>query len=427
MSDAKYYECLIDTHLDWSDKQRRILSANGQAESYFHSYDESELPHFHLLNSDTRSVFEEWRRQDYGSTVITEPSIIAGAWTRVLFHGGWDFSTHLDEVSLNLQSNTLFIDLRIPTTRNVLLKNANATSIRSVDQLTAEQLRYYARQHVFAGYSQLHRHHAGVNENEDHPVSVMNPLQRGRSSSSSNEHTYAFSPYPWSCTRHHVMDWNFVGVPRSRPNKWWIQPQSPCSTSRRAVAPIDEWKEWAYATDSAGQYYYCEHWKRTCPSSTNDSRLVLRRSANAQGYDGILIVIGNEFNYCLSQRPTVDSSRDRERPSSLVDLVDDAVQRGDLETARTWLRSMLGGHGIVHAHDDNPKHNSWRIDTAIEFWREGSSLLLPGEVTVSGTTIEDCVVRWKGEPWTVFESSFDSLERLLLLFNCLHMRRRAKY
>ncbi|GKY98499.1 hypothetical protein MPSEU_000807000 [Mayamaea pseudoterrestris] len=367
---------LLVKHLDWSDKQRRILTANCQAESYFHpdrgfEFDESDLPHFLLTNEaiDNRQVFTDWKTKGCKS------SLIAGAWTRVLFHGGWEFTSHADEHTYNLQTETLFIDLRIPKTRrdifSLLADGDKSRPICSVHDLDAQALRYYARQHVFAGFSKLTRHDSKAH-------------------------------YPWSCTRHHVMDWNYVGMPRTRPNKWWIE-MKPHADGEAAA---DAWKEWAFATDSAGQHYYCEQWERRKSLNLRNNNegdedkgevdrpmmLALRMKQNPQNKDGILIVVGNEFNYCLSQRP-INSNQDAAH-ASLVALVDDAVTRGDLDAARQWLGSMQGGHGHVHTSQDNPTHNSWTIDAAIEFWKEGTSLLTPGDVTVSGSSVDDCTIIW---------------------------------
>ena len=119
------------------------------------------------------------------NTTDNEPSPIVGAWSRDYFVGGWDFSSDKDETVYNVQTNSLFLDLRIPKSRNQILNPAKTC----LEDYTNLELRVYARQHVFSGFSvvETHRHGRSV------------------------------------CTRHHVLDWNFIGVPRSRPNKWWIE------------------------------------------------------------------------------------------------------------------------------------------------------------------------------------------------------------
>jgi hypothetical protein len=60
------------------------------------------------------------------------------------------------------------------------------------------------------------------------------------------------------------MDWNFIAIPRSRPNKWWVEipinPEKDHGVCNNEVQ--QQWKEWAYATDQYSQHYYCEHWQR---------------------------------------------------------------------------------------------------------------------------------------------------------------------
>jgi hypothetical protein len=360
-------EHIIERHLDWSDKQRRILTANGKAESYYtlergFPFTESELPHFFLLQSTdtTRRIFQEWKKRS-GSNPIT------GAWKRPLFYGGWENSTDQDERVFNVQTNTLFIDLRIPTTKNrLLLQNVETTF--SLQDLTETQLKYYARQHIFAGYS--------------FPSDVNLPDQD--------------APFDTCYTRHHCIDWNFVGVGRNRPNKWWVEIEA---------ITQNVWKEWAYATDDAGQHYYCERWERLANASTDGPVVALRK---AQGRDGVIVIVGDHFNYCLGRQDAVDRAPDG--TGSLIELVDAAVERGDLETARSWL-SIQGGHGTIST--------GWVVDAAIEFWTEGSPLWSKSDVCVFGSSIEECHVVWKGERWDVFECSLTSPEDLqALLWKC---------
>lgn len=84
------------------------------------------------------------------------------------------------------------------------------------------------------------------------------------------------------CTRFHCIDWNFVGVPRPLPNKWWVE----------MAQDKQKWKEWVYATNEDGQYYYCEHWQRLERGDSNEVTLALRKSPSAEEPDGILVVVG---------------------------------------------------------------------------------------------------------------------------------------
>lgn len=62
--------------------------------------------------------------------------------------GGWQESNAHDTSAFNLQTPSLFIDLRIPTSRPHL-----SSRFTSLDQCDALTLRILARQHCFAGYT----------------------------------------------------------------------------------------------------------------------------------------------------------------------------------------------------------------------------------------------------------------------------------
>ena len=94
---------------------------------------------------------------------------VAGAWNRPLFVGGWEHSDSQTETVFNLQTPSIFIDMRIP-------RKATFPGARSLQDLTVRQLRLYARRHAFAGYTR-------VQSVDGAPVAV----------------------------RHHSIDWNFVG------------------------------------------------------------------------------------------------------------------------------------------------------------------------------------------------------------------------
>ena len=66
------------------------------------------------------------------------------------------------------------------------------------------------------------------------------------------------------CTRHHAIDWNFVGSRRTRPNKWRIRPVRSVETTDEASgeASVDVWDELSFAHDEHGAPYYYETWSR---------------------------------------------------------------------------------------------------------------------------------------------------------------------
>jgi hypothetical protein len=361
MMDENSDESLRERHLDWTAKQGRILTANGRANEYFcqergFPFEEDELPHYYLMRGDCDTSFPH---------LISQPPI-CGAWSRAYFVGGWEYSSDQEETVYNVQTNTLFIDLRVPTTRKRLLPST-ATSL---SDYTVEHLKYYARQHVFCGFS---------------VVSTEKQIER------------------LVCVRHHCLDWNFVGTPRSRPNKWWIEMND----------DSNKWKEWAFATDDHGQHYYCEQWERLPGGESSEPVLALRKQRlddNNDDEDGMLLVVGTHFNY-IKGHAVLASGCCHKYPNatSLVTLVDAALEAGDLATALEWLGRIEAGHG----HVDN-----WIVDCAIQPWKENTRLFQKEELVVTGGNDfdETCHVLWKGERWNVFETTFQNVQQLKDLF-----------
>jgi hypothetical protein len=178
----------------------------------------------------------EWNASGSGDSG-GECALIAGAWTRPVFVGGWDHSTGgtgyqsgqtnpstlavaVTERVFNLQTSSgLFIDMRVPIvdvdwsshrvselffTKNMFPRDfcsrlgfalfnsaIDSSSRQSFDTMSLYELRLFARRHAFAGYS----------------------IQSEPSS----------PPSPLVVTRHHCIDWNYIGFLRPRPNKWRVE------------------------------------------------------------------------------------------------------------------------------------------------------------------------------------------------------------
>jgi len=171
------------TLLDWSAKQGRILTDEGKAVEYYCSergfpFTSAELPHHHLEKRNSHEVFHGWavtaaaaaNRTNDDDDSSRQRCPIIGAWSRPLFTGKWEHSTNNEESVFNIQTGTLFIDLRIPTSKPVSRwenlsssstidnndgrqKPAILSSRQILESMSDEDLRLYARQHVFAGYS----------------------------------------------------------------------------------------------------------------------------------------------------------------------------------------------------------------------------------------------------------------------------------
>eukprot|EP01084_Bolivina_argentea_P275451 469768_1 len=221
-------------HIGWTRKQGRILTCNGKANTFYSAkngfpFQSNELPHHYLCSNSTHQIFSKWRDDNDQS----HPMIICSVWKRTLFVGGFEYTTNNNETVWNLQTNTLFIDLRIPTSKQIVLSRLyNNKSVQSLNDLTNNELKLYARQHVFAGYT--------MNDKDINKQII--------------------------CTRHHCMDWNFIGVPRQRPNKWYVE----ISNDGKYF------KEWSYAKDGNYQSYYFETWQRAENISSDSMVLVLR-------------------------------------------------------------------------------------------------------------------------------------------------------
>ncbi|CAB9515999.1 expressed unknown protein [Seminavis robusta] len=373
-------EDVMKRHLGWSEKQTRILTGGGRADVLYTAdrgfpFETTELPHHHLLQGDTQSVFRDWKTTatpGAGSKRSREEEDvpIAGAWTRLLFFGGWEHTSIKDERTFNLQTNNLFIDLRIPRTREAVI----APGKTSLQDLSKEELRFYARQHVFAGYTRVDK---GTKQFEKDLV----------------------------CTRHHCIDWNFVGTPRSRPNKWYAELQ-PATTNNSDV--VRTWKEWTFATDERGQHYYCEQWDRLADGAAASMVALRRKKRNGKDdqRDGIILIVGDHFNYILGRDLSAISVEKQQEYtqncSSLVAIVDAALHQDDLDAARAFL-SIQGGHGRIS--------KGWNIDCAIEPWKEGTALwtqadklLLTGEDAKSNS----CEFTWNGQAWELFDTNLSS-------------------
>lgn len=353
------YEELLQQHMSWTAKQGLILTGGGKAEELYtnergYPFAKEECPHYHLLKGQTHQVFQTWKRS------APKASLVTGVWNRTIFVGGWHNTTDKDEIVYNIQTHNLFVDLRIPRSRDFLL--SKSSSARCLQDLGPLELKLYARQHVFAGFSMFGRNGEG------------RPL----------------------CTRHHCVDWNFVGRPRNRPNKWFIEinPGNP-----------NLWKEHSYAKDDHGQHYYWEQWERIPCKRSDISRLALRKSCTERR-DGILVAIGDHFNYVLT-RTLNGNVKDYPEAESLVEIVDAAVSAGDLETARSYL-STQGGHGRI-------SNGRWRIDIAISPWEEGKQLWNYNkevDIQLVGDSIDSCHILWKGERWDLYDCSFHSVQDL---------------
>mmetsp|Transcript_15809 Transcript_15809/g.39288 ORF Transcript_15809/g.39288 Transcript_15809/m.39288 type:complete len:452 (+) Transcript_15809:103-1458(+) len=428
-ADTDLDDAVKTKHLGWTKKQGRILSGGGIVESLPWKFEETELPHYHLLRNETHSFFQQLNNNSKATPCKRIENPVIGVWERPLFYGGYEQSTSSeDEITYNIQTQNLFIDLRIPRTRSTVFRQAIIDrKVSNLSDLTPNELRLYARQHVFGGYTECHLDSSKDNQKQQ-----------------------------FSGTRRHAIDWNFVGIGRPRPNKWWIKfDQKPNKEGN-----VETWEELGYVRDEDWSIpYYFERWERrpgggpiprlalrkASPSSSSPSKKRKAEDSNdaasagdddsslAYNFtdDGIIVIVGDHFNYLLPRKltPGIAKKKEKKYPnvSSLVDLVDVAVSQGDLDIARAYL-SIEAGHGRVS--------NGWTVDCSIPFWKEGTQFWDPrisGQVKVvvkfenenedtSGCApsvkVQDlCKVMWKDQIWDIYDCSFETVDKLQSYFS----------
>lgn len=133
--------------MDWGSTQGHILSGGGRINAVFlpgrdYVDDGSEMPHAlkkqgaAAVQRQFRSWFKEGRRSH----------ACAGAWSRPLFSGGWSESTDVDTAVFNLQTPSIFVDIRFP--RAILDRSFPAGGFAACSM---SDLRALSRQHCFAG------------------------------------------------------------------------------------------------------------------------------------------------------------------------------------------------------------------------------------------------------------------------------------
>mmetsp|Transcript_26004 Transcript_26004/g.42247 ORF Transcript_26004/g.42247 Transcript_26004/m.42247 type:complete len:154 (+) Transcript_26004:2-463(+) len=140
---------------------------------------------------------------------------------------------------------------------------------------------------------------------------------------------------------------------------------------------------------------------------------------DVDGNDGILVVVGDHFNYIL-ERQWTGVEKAYPDANNLVDLVDSSIGNGDRETAISYL-SLDGGHGTISS--------GWKIDCSIQSWNHGRNVfdrVGGGKVYVvgSGTDFFSWEVIIGDTSWDVHESSISSpaaLEQLLTVNNRSHL------
>ncbi|CAM9324494.1 unnamed protein product, partial [Hapterophycus canaliculatus] len=337
-----------------------------------------ELPHFHKARGSTHEAFALWRNQ--GTDLGAE---IAGAWKRPLFVGGWTHShdtaasppppsqlpAQEGESTFNLQTPSVFVDIRVPKAAAALL--GHHTGFHT---MTDFELRLFARRHAFAGYTKVE------------PLALPSSssparddiADNGRSSGGGRGGPKGRRPGQGEggsgasvATRHHCIDWNYVGEPRPRPNKWRVE-----------MGPGgDVWREWGFAKDAFDQHVYMERWERL--PGGGGPFIALRRRPSSSAPDALLVVCGDHFGLVVDRAPSsteggAGSSSRGGGGGGLVGLVDEAIALGDRRKAIDFM-SLEASHGRVSAQEGKSLavlllwsgRLPWTVDCSLHPWLEG--------------------------------------------------------
>lgn len=366
----------------WSQKQGFILTGGGvlnDCSTEGRDFDASDLPHFHLTNRSTRRVFQEWL------TTNRRSFSIVGCWSRPLFSGGFDEDTMAETEAFNLQTPSMFIDMRFPRARPTYALRERG----SVQSCSDEELRWLARQHCFSGYSL--------------PSQAL-------------EYLYF--------TRHHIIDWNYHPTfPRPRPNKWWVQLDNEGDWGVRSDMPCQSFKEFSFARDKYDVPVYFERWARINGDGNGAKYLAARRKvecpfeAAKQGRkpkrDAVFIIMGNHFAVAIDRPVPLPLFEGSQGPGGPA-LVDYALDHGLRQDAERYL-DLEGSYGKV---------DEWEIQKSTHPWREGQRFISPDqEITLHLRSKESShneaslveSLYFHGFEWTVLECSYTAADLVSLL------------
>ncbi len=414
---------------DWQRIQGTIVTGGGKVSSHSNVYSDflpSDLPHYLIIQKVSRQAFHRWKTS--GRTT----DMLVGCWSRPIFLGGWMESSWHDTDAYNLQTPSLFIDMRFPTVHRPEEVMVAIRQKRSLSECSDLELRLLSRQHCFSGYSLL-----------EHNPLLPNPGSAGPSK-------------PPMFTRHHIIDWNFLSLfPRNRPNRWWVEIQQPSS---------DSFKEYSFVRDEYNVPVYCERWQRRdplsnqrekylalrkvrpCPASEEGKRRALDRNLR----DVVLVVTGNHYaiaidRYWRNINKYLEDFRDNTGAKGnggggfFVDyLLNQAIEAregrgdgGDERLCRSVLIDYLdleGSYGMIRdIHGTELQDTcSWRVHKSTHPWKEGKSLFANNdyfEFDFEGNQLK--CLRWLRVPgnvdptvervscigeWQVFECSYSEEE-----------------
>lgn len=405
--------------LQWSSTQGYILTGAGQLNSTFVHFNKNQLPHYLLSEKISWKVFDDWLKANNRSFDIV------GVWSRPIFCGGWKESGCTDTVAFNIQSPSLFIDMRFPVVRDNLLDKGKGLP-QSLQDCSDEELIILSRQHCFSGYSfpemfgrakELAKH----NDLQSQCRDVM------------NEHNYY--KYGPVFTRHHIIDWNFhPSFPRPRPNQWWVE----VSEDKQSF------KEHCVARNPTTNLpVYFERWQRYPGDSAQSKYLVLRKILPCQKHlassgarESVLIIVGNWFGYVSNRISTPFPSFPGAKGPGGPALIDYAIHQsqlaarnGDMNGRKQWRATAEAYLDITGCFGEvSSSKGDFVITKCTHPWLEGKRLISGDEVCISVgsnpsyshllTPITQ--FSWKNVDWKVLECTFGELElKEMFGFSCL--------
>lgn len=435
--------------LQWSNTQSYILTGGGVLSSIMipneHYNDPEDLPHYFLMQNNSHHIFNIFLLENRLS------HIICGAWSRPIFSGGWMESSDYDTEAFNLQTPSIFIDLRFPVNRPIDTFKFSS----SLSDFSIYNLQILSRQHCFGGYT--------LPEN-------TTPLP-----------AVGFPTGP-VFTRFHVIDWNYhPSYPRPRPNRWWVDVKEDAMS----------FKEYSVARDKFGVPVYYERWQRS-PGDANGRKYLAMRtkkrvpaSASASatestshrsnsaieeggsgGRDGLLVVVGDHFACAFDRAapfPDFPGSSGPGGPALIDFAVAQIEQLGFAsDEAMEWKRKVVayldleGCYGRVRgvdgAGDESEGMGSpsapcdWRIRRSTHPWREGQSLWTTADFqhtparlvwkdgtptameqtnsdTWDASVMSSVTMHWREQEWEMLECSFSAAELSALFPQPMHLSR----
>eukprot|EP01052_Picozoa_sp_SAG31_P033434 SAG31_NODE_3779_length_3889_cov_3.666227_1_plen_303_part_00 len=290
--------------------------------------------------------------------------IDAGAYNRPLMmrNAGFFVETEADVNVVDIQTHTVFVDIRIPTRFK--------TAAKSFAELSLSELCELAKQHCFAGYSVIDSDVSGY---EGLPV----------------------------CNRLHSID--FAPAMRHRSNNQWrIQPEF----------ERGGWVELGAIKDEFGQASYVEHWS-TLPRSRDGPFVALRRVSPGME-DAMLVIAGSTFGFIVDRPQLLEASNGHR---SVQELVRSEAMKPNPD--RKSIELMLSLECSVG--DIDGPNGEWNITRSTYPWLEGSPLFgakATRSLTLNHGTGKAVLTASDGteETWDVFEIVGITLSALAEMF-----------